>query len=96
MQSLNTFDQLRYLDRSSSEFHDQLSEILCGEEYERWVSNLDCDDLVWLVGYLDKVCGCIALLHSPLKLDRPLIASIPQVPVPGNVYMSFGAYVAPR
>lgn len=67
MSSLNkaTLERLRFLDRSSSEFHDQLNDVLCGEEYEQWVLNLGGKDLVWLVGYLDKVCRHIALPHSP-------------------------------
>jgi len=60
--------KLYNLDASLSEFHDQLSDILNGEEYTRSVTNLQGDDLVWLVDYLDKVRRRIAPPHSPLKL----------------------------
>jgi len=82
----NTLEQLRSLDRSSPTFHDQLSDILCGEEYERCTPNLAGDDLMRLIGYLDKVCRRIAIPHSPLKPDRLSIVSILQVPVSRNVY----------
>ena len=55
-------EQLRRLDRSSSEFHDQLCNVFYGEEYQKCVPNLEGDDLVWLVDYLD---GVRALLPSP-------------------------------
>jgi len=55
------------LDASLSEFHDQLSNVFYGEEYTRSVKNLQDDDLVWLVDYLDKVRRRIAPPYSPLK-----------------------------
>ena len=59
--------QLSRLDRSSSGFHDQLSNILCGEEYEQCVPNLQGNDLVWLVDYLEKVRHRVAFPHSSLN-----------------------------
>ena len=59
--------QLHRLDWSSSGFHDQLSNILYGVEYQRCVQDLQGGDLVWLVGYLDKVLRHVALPFSPLK-----------------------------
>jgi len=53
--SLPALQRLHRLDRSSSDFQDQLSNALYGEEHKRCVSNLQGDDLVWLVDYLDKV-----------------------------------------
>ena len=47
--------QLRCLDRSSSEFPDQVSNILYGEEYRQCIPNLQSGDLVWFVDYLDEV-----------------------------------------
>ncbi|KAF9644879.1 kinase-like protein [Thelephora ganbajun] len=47
--------KLYSLDRSLSGFHNQLSNVLYGEEYTRCVANLQGDDLVWLVDYLDNV-----------------------------------------
>jgi len=55
MSSQNPLEQLCRLDGSSSEFHDQVSNILYGGEYRQWVLNLQSDDLVGLVDYLDKV-----------------------------------------
>ena len=57
---------LRHLDRSSPKFHDQLSNIVHGGEYQGCVSNLQGDDLVWLVDYLDEVRRRVALPHFPL------------------------------
>jgi len=59
--------KLRSLDASLSEFHDQLSNVLYGEEYTRCVKNLQGDGLVWLVDYLDSVRRRIAPPCSPLK-----------------------------
>jgi len=60
--------ELHRLDRSSPDFQGQLSRILYGQEYMRCVPDLQGDDLVWLVDYLDKVRRDIALPHSLLKL----------------------------
>jgi len=56
------------LKRSSSDFHDQLSNVLYAEEYKQYVSDLRGDDLVWLVDYLDEVRCRLALPHSPPNL----------------------------
>ena len=59
--------QLHLLDGSVSGFHDQLGNVLYGEEYRQCVPNLRGDDLMWLVDYLDKVRRRILPPHSPLK-----------------------------
>jgi hypothetical protein len=59
--------QLDRLDGSLSGFHDQLCNLLYGEEYIQCARDLQGDDLVWLVDYLDRVRRRIALPHSPLK-----------------------------
>jgi hypothetical protein len=59
--------QLDRLDRSSSRFEDQLRDVLYGEGYTRCALNLQGDDLVWLVDYMDNVRRWVTLLHSPLK-----------------------------
>ena len=59
--------QLDRLDKSSSDFHDQLCNTIYGEEYVRCVPDLEGDDLVWLVEYLDKVCRRVVFLHSPIE-----------------------------
>ena len=60
--------RLCLLNRSSSEFHDQLSNVLYGEEYKQCVPNLQDGHLVWLVDYLDKVCRHTALDSLTLRL----------------------------
>ena len=67
MSSRGPLKELRCLDRSSSKFHDQVSNILYGEEYKLWVPTIQGDDLVGLVDYLDKVCCHVSFLRSPLK-----------------------------
>ena len=47
--------QLHDLDKSSSKFHIQLSSALHGDEFMRCVTNLQGDDLAWLVEFLDDV-----------------------------------------
>jgi len=54
MSSRSPLEQLRRLDTSSPEFHDRVSNILGGGEYREWVSTIEGDDLVGLVGYLDR------------------------------------------
>ena len=55
MVAFDPLQQLQDLDRSSPQFHDQLSDLLRGEEYRSSVLNLQGDDLAWLVEYLDSV-----------------------------------------
>jgi len=69
MPSRNPLNQLRGLDASSPAFHDQVSNILYGEEYKRWMPNLQGDDLVGFVDYLDKVRHHVSLVCSPLNLQ---------------------------
>ncbi|KAF9643530.1 hypothetical protein BDM02DRAFT_1439502 [Thelephora ganbajun] len=59
--------QLHRLNMSSPNFHSQLCRVLHGQEYIQSVQNLQNDDLVWLVGYLDKVRRLVTLPHSPLN-----------------------------
>ena len=61
--------QLHHLSKASPTFHDQLRNVLYGEEYRQCVPNLEGDNLVWLVDYLDKVPGRIIFPRSPLKSD---------------------------
>lgn len=65
--SLPILQKLHRLDKSSSRFHDQLSNLLYGEEYRQCVPNLQGDDLLWFVDYLDRVRHYTALPRSPLK-----------------------------
>ena len=68
------------LDRSSPYFGDQLNKALREREYERCVQNLQTDDLVWLVDYLDRVCSHIARAHSTLKQAQALHCLDPSGP----------------
>jgi len=68
----NPLKQLRRLDMFSSEFHDQVSNILYGEEYRKWVKNLEGDDLMGIVEYLDKVRCRGSLLRSLLRSPQVL------------------------
>ena len=53
--------KFRHPDGSSPNFHNQLSDVLFGEEYGRSVPNLQGNDLVSIVDYLNKVCHRISL-----------------------------------
>ena len=50
--------QLHNLDGSSPKFDFQLSRALYGDDYTQFVVNLQGDNLVWLVDFLDDVCHC--------------------------------------
>jgi len=63
--TLPVFQQLHRIDGSSSGFHDQLTGVLYGEEYRRCAQDLQGDDLVWLVDYLDKVRCHVTFPFSP-------------------------------
>ena len=69
MTSNRLLQALCALDRSSPEFHDQLSNILYGEVYKKYAPRLRDEDLVPLVDYLDKVRCLVSPLLSPLKLS---------------------------
>lgn len=96
--NLPTLQRLYHLDRSSSGFHDELSNLLYGEEYQQCVPILQGDDLVWLVDYLDKVRSCVPLtfpaLHSHQRRSSTLSAP-PAQPSEGACANS-GTYVAPE
>ena len=64
--------QLHRLDRSSSQFHDQLLGILYGKGYKKCVQNLQDGDSIWLIDYLDMVCHHITPPHSPLTPAQAL------------------------
>ena len=51
----NPLQQLHGLDRASPQFHQHLGDFLRGNEYRNTVSNLQGEDLAWLVEYLDSV-----------------------------------------
>ena len=92
---LPTLRKLHRLDRSSPEFSDQLSDTLYGEEYQRCVQSLRDGDLLWVVDYLDKVCYHMSFPTPHSSQRRCLAISNLRTPLPGNVYVSSEAYVAP-
>ena len=51
----NPLQSLHDLDKTSSQFHQQLIEFLRGDEYQDVVPTLQPEDLAWLVEYLDNV-----------------------------------------
>ena len=71
MTSQDLLQQLRRLDRSSSELHDQLCNILYGKDYTRCVPDLQGDDLAWLIDYLDNVGRRVPLLPPSSSHRRP-------------------------
>ena len=70
--TLPTLQQLDRLNRSSPDFQDQLGTVLSGKEYKRCVLNLQGDNLIWLVNYLDEACRCVVSPYSPLKPSQVL------------------------
>jgi len=80
MSSHNPLTLLRRLDTTSPTFHDQVSNILYGEEYIRWVPDLQGEDLMELVDYLDKVGRRFSLLRSLLNLHQALNSLDPTIP----------------
>ena len=51
----NLLQKLRDLDRTSPDFHNQLTDFLRGKEYRDAVPSLQGEDLAWFVDYLDNV-----------------------------------------
>jgi len=64
--------QLHCLSRFSPGFHDQLTEVLHGKKFQKHAPNLQGDDLVWLIDYLDKVCHHMVFHPSLPKLAQAL------------------------
>ena len=62
----NPLQNLRDLDRTSPHFHNQLIDLLRGDEYRDVAPSLEGEDLAWLVNYLDGVS-----LHT--LSPRPLV-----------------------
>ena len=67
MGSYSPLMQPRHLKKCSSDFHDQVSDVLYGEEYKQRASTAEGDDLVKLVDSVDTVRYRASLPPSPLK-----------------------------
>lgn len=59
--------ELHRLDKSSPGFGNQLNDIISGEKYAQCERNLERDDSVWLINYLDEVRCLTVLSRSPLR-----------------------------
>ena len=59
--------EIRRLDRSSSDFDNQLDCTLRGGDYYQSTQELNADDLMWLVDYLDDVSCHITSSHPALS-----------------------------
>jgi len=68
MSSLTPLQQLRSLDRLSSQFPNQLTSLLREQEYRDYVTSIQDHDLSWLVEYLDDVRPHVASTNSLPKL----------------------------
>ena len=47
--------KIHHLDTSLPGYSHQLNEVLHGPEYEKCIEELEKDDQIWLIEYLDKV-----------------------------------------
>ena len=94
--TLQALQQLHRLDRSLPTFHDQLSNLLYGKEYQECVQKVQGDDLVWLIDYLDKVRRSQYFSILRLSYCRLSMVSILPAQLPGNVYANSEPCVAPR
>lgn len=92
--NLNPLEQLLRLKDSSSEFHDQVSNILHGEEYKQWAKRVNGADATRFIDFLDRVRRCGPLFDSRSSFRRLSILSTLPVPVFGDACESLGIYAA--
>ena len=95
MASQDLLQQLGRLDSSSSGFHDQLSNILYGEDYARYMPGLQGNDLAWLADFLDNVRRRVPLLPPSSSYHRRSVFLILLPPLTGSVCANSNTYVAP-
>ena len=62
------FPQLHDLDRTSSEFCEQLNTFFRGDEYRGVFPKLQCEELAWLGEYLDSVSLQATFLCTALSI----------------------------
>ena len=88
--------KLNNLDKSSSEFHVRLNNVLYAEEYIQCVTNVQGNNLAWLIDFLDNVGCVVCLRHRPhSSLRRLLVVLHLLAPFSRNVYVNLKAYVNP-
>ena len=63
----SVLQQIYHLDKSSPDFRSQLNDALHRQEYHQRAQELNADDLMWLVGYLDDVRCHITSSHPALS-----------------------------
>ena len=69
MSPSNPLQTLRDLDKTSPHFHNQLIDLLRGNEYRDVIPSLQGEDLAWLVDYLDGVSFHTISHHLALTTD---------------------------
>ena len=94
--NLPALQQLHRLNRSSSEFYDQLYDTLRGKEYTECVPNLRGDDSVWLVEYLDNVRPMPPSPTPRFSCRRFSTAWTLPAPLSGSVYVNSGGCAVQR
>ena len=89
MNSRDPFQRLRDLDRTSPQFHKQLTNFFCGSVYQDALPYLRSKDLAWLVEYLNNVRLQVFFLHAALnsgidsrRYFRSCNARVPGIPAP--------------
>ena len=95
---MTTLQQLYDLDRSSPQFHEQLSDLIHGQEYQNSVLNLKSNDLTWLVEYLDSVSHQVTLtrIYTVCQCRFLPLFWIPQTTCSRNSCMNSKRYVVPK
>ena len=91
--------QLRDLDNTLPQFHEQLSDFFHGSVYQNALPELQGGSLVWLVEYLDSVGLKITLLNSVTNIGLYWLRFSPVFPTPQdphsrNPCMSLERYAA--
>ena len=86
--SYPVLQKLNNLDKSSPEFHVRLNDVLYAEEYIQCVTNIQDDDLAWLVDFLDNVSCQIVCQYSHLYRRRSLVVSHLLAPLSRNAYVN--------
>lgn len=87
MTQTEVLQQFKQLDRSSPNFPDQLTNLLYKQEYKESIPNLQNEEVIWLVNYLDDVClyfpcpsPCSASIGSRISSSQSFQFRVPKVP----------------